>query len=96
MKSNQMKKIEVHFSNLARGGKVRVLLGNASGVQLGERVLLVEDAEEMCLEALTSEIDGGYVYFDLEWDRIKRATGSHAATPYLHICEVIHNYRRCR
>ena len=59
MKSNQMKKIEVHFSNLARGGKVRVLLGNAVGVQLGERVLLVEDVEEMCLEATTAEIDGG-------------------------------------
>ena len=35
MKNNQINKIEVHFSNLARGGKVRILLGNASGVQLG-------------------------------------------------------------
>lgn len=75
-----MKRIEVHFSNLARGGKVRVLLGNASEVQLGERVLLVEDAEEMCLEATAAEIDGAYVYFDLEWERINGATGSHSVT----------------
>ena len=80
MKNNQIKKIEVHFSNLARGGKVRVLLSNASDVQLGERVLLIEDAEEMRLEATAAEIDGGYVYFDLEWDRIKGATGSHSVT----------------
>lgn len=78
MKSDQMKKIEVHFSNLARGGKVRVLLSNASDVQLGERVLLIEDAEEMRLEATAAEIDGGYVYFDLGWDRVKGATESQA------------------
>lgn len=80
MKSNQIKKIEVRFSNLARGGKVRVLLGNASGVQLDERVLLVEDTEEMCLEARVVEIDGGYVYFELEWDRIQRETESNSVT----------------
>ena len=80
MKSNQIKKIEVHFSNLARGGKVRVLLGNASGVQLDERVLLVEDTEEMCLEARVAEIDNGYVYFELEWDRIQRETENSSVT----------------
>ena len=78
MKSNQIKKIDVHFSNLARGGKVRVLLGNARGVQLDERVLLVEDAEEMCLEARVAEIDGGYVYFVLESDRFQRETKSNS------------------
>lgn len=80
MKSNQIKKIEVHFSNLARGGKVRVLLGNASGVQLDERVLLIEDAEDMCLEARVAEIDNGYVYFELEWDRIQRETDNSSVT----------------
>ena len=78
MENDQLKKIEVHFSNLARGGKVRVLLSNASKVQLGEQVLLIEDAEEMRLEATAAEIDGDYVYFDLGWDRIKGATGSQA------------------
>lgn len=78
MKSDQMKKIEVHFSNLARGGKVRVLLSNASDVQLGERVLLIEDTEEIRLEAIAAEIDGAYVYFDLGWDRVKGATEGQA------------------
>lgn len=60
-----MKNIDVDFNDLARNGKVRVWLADTNGAVVGERVLLVEQDEEMSMQAVFAEIDGNYAYFDL-------------------------------
>lgn len=78
--SNDMKTIEVDFNDLVRDGKVRVAATVASGVEIGDTVLLTEEAEGMQLEATVAEIDGDFVYFDLGWNRISGKSPSQEPT----------------
>lgn len=64
-----MKNVEVDFNDLARGGKIRVPLRKAPDITIGERDMLIEDAEDMRLEATATEFDAGAAYFELAHNR---------------------------
>lgn len=60
-----MKTVEADFNRLARGGKVKIWLADVQDVRVGEKVLLVENAEDMELEGYLAEFDEKWAYFEL-------------------------------
>lgn len=61
-----MRTIEVDFSDIARGGKIKVWRDDARGIAVNfERVMLVETAEGMAREAVVTDVEDEWVYFEL-------------------------------
>lgn len=61
------KRIPVDFNAIARDGKIKVWLYDTQSAHVGELVELFEDAEEMEMPAVLSEVEGDFAYFDLNW-----------------------------
>jgi hypothetical protein len=59
-----MQSIDVDFNDLARDGKIRGWIRDQP-VALNERVQLVEESEHMTRDAILTDVDGDWGYFDL-------------------------------